>query len=53
MRFHRPKTETPRPYLVPESHNGRHGFAIYLDGKRLGWGASESAAWAVFQMVAS
>lgn len=43
----------PAPYLVPESHCGRHGYSVYLDGKRLAWGATETAAWATYQVRAA
>ena len=49
MKWNRPKPE-PRPYLIPESHRGQHGYAVYFQGKRLAWGASETAAWATYQV---
>lgn len=49
FRRHRKPTQ-PQPVLVPESHRGQSGYSVFEDGKRKAWGASESAAWAAFQV---
>lgn len=46
----RPKAEAPAVgYLVPMSHLGHNGYAVFENGNRVAWGASVSAATAAYE----
>lgn len=46
----RPTTEGPRVTLVPEQYAGRTGVSVYEDGRKVAWGANETAAVCAYQV---
>jgi hypothetical protein len=40
----------PRLTIAPESHAGHAGYSVFEDGKRVAWGANQTAALAAYQV---